>query len=60
MATTVLKIYGYYMGIRHVNAIYPELMDVSDVYHTLEFFEMKPETTITYVKKEKDEDEYYY
>lgn len=48
---TVYKIGDRYLGVDSVTDLFSEMMDVSDCYHTLEFFEMKPVTTVRYVPK---------
>jgi len=40
----------YVMGIRHISDMYSEQSSFEDFSHTLEFFEMKPITTINYIK----------
>lgn len=47
--TEVVEIDGMYMGVRHVSQMYSESGQVIDCYFTLQFKEMKPVTTITYV-----------
>lgn len=50
LSTTVIKRGEDFIGIRHISNIFSEEMDCDDVCHHLEFFEMKPVQTITYVK----------
>lgn len=51
LSTEVIEIYGRYLGIRSITQMYSESSSISDIYHHLQFFEMKPVQTITYVKK---------
>ena len=48
LSTTVYKIYGRYLGVRHVGDVFSEQMSYSDVGHNYSFNEMKPVSTITY------------
>ena len=40
-----------YLGIRHISNQYSQRSSYDDHYHHYEFFEMIPEQTITYIKK---------
>lgn len=51
LSTQVVEIYGRYLGVRAITQMYSESSSISDIYHHLQFFEMKPVQTITYVKK---------
>lgn len=51
LSTEVISIRDGYIGIRSVTNCYSESSSVGDMYHLLEFFEMEPEITTTYVKK---------
>lgn len=48
IGTTVIKIFGKYLGIRHVCKLYSESMSAEDCGVDCEFFEMKEKQTITY------------
>jgi len=47
-STSVIKIHGRFLGIRHVNNMFSEMSSVGDVYHHLDFFEMKEVTVTSY------------
>jgi hypothetical protein len=48
LSTDVILIKGRILGIRYVSNLYSEQSSCSDIYHTLEFFEMKEVQTISY------------
>ncbi len=48
---SVIGILDSYLGVRRVSNTFSESMCVDDVYHHLEFFEMKEVKTITYKQK---------
>lgn len=50
LSTSVYEMYesGRYLGVHHITNVFSESTDVEDCYMELEFFEMKPVTTITY------------
>lgn len=50
LSTDVYMIKGKYLGIRRISNLYSEMSSCEDIYHTLEFFEMKQTHTITYEK----------
>jgi len=45
----VFEIDGRFIGVRKISNIFSEMSEVLDMYWTLEFFEMKPVETVTYV-----------
>jgi hypothetical protein len=45
----VIEIYGRILGIRYITNLYSEQSDYGDCCHIIEFFEMKPIQTISYV-----------
>ena len=47
---TVIKIFGRYLGIRHITNLYSETSDYVDCYHFLEFMEMEEISVKTYKK----------
>lgn len=49
-STSVIKIYGRFLGIRIVDEVYSESMGVADIESNLEFFEMKEVPSVTYEK----------
>jgi len=49
-SVTVIKINGRFMGIRSITDVFSEQMMCSDCYETIQFFEMKEISTITYQK----------
>jgi len=51
LSTKVISIRDGYIGILSVTKCYSESSSVRDMWHHLEFFEMEPEITTTYVKK---------
>jgi len=50
LSTDVYEINGKYLGIRHIAQLYSEMSSCEDIFHTLEFFEMKQIITVTYEK----------
>lgn len=50
-SVTVVKIDERFLGINHVSDIFSETMDISDVYHTMKFFEMIEVNQPTYIIK---------
>lgn len=48
---TVVKIDDRFMGVEHVSDVFSEQMGVSDIYHTLKFFEMIEVNQPTYIRK---------
>ena len=50
-SVTVVKINERFLGINHVSDIFSETMDVSDVYYTMNFFEMIGVSEPTYIAK---------
>ena len=53
ISTTVGKIFGRFLGIRHVSNVFSEQMGIEDCAHTLEFHEMEEVEIKSYKKKEK-------
>ena len=49
-ATSVIKLGEHIIGIKHIQDIFSESMDCSDISHQLEFFEMKEVKVISYVR----------
>jgi hypothetical protein len=47
---SVIEVYGKPLGIRHITNLYSESSSCEDCYVTIEFFEMKEVSVITYVK----------
>jgi hypothetical protein len=52
LSTTVIEIFGRYLGIRHVSSLNSESMGVSDCSFDCEFFEMEKIPSFTFKKKE--------
>jgi hypothetical protein len=50
-STTVVRIFGRFLGIHRVTQLYSEMMMWEDCYHTIEFFEMEEVRTVTYKPK---------
>jgi len=48
-STTVIEIFGRYLGITHVSNVFSENMDVSDCGESVSFKEMKQVQTVTYI-----------
>jgi len=48
-STTVIEIFGRFLGITHVSNIFSENMDVSDCGESVSFKEMKQVQTVTYI-----------
>ena len=49
ISTTVIKIFGKYLGITHISNLYSESMDAEDCSVDCKFFEMKEKQSVTYV-----------
>jgi len=52
ISTTVLEIFGRFLGIRHVSNLFSESMSYEDCFVEMEFFEMEEFNTISYRPKE--------
>lgn len=52
LSTTVIEIFGRYLGIRHVSGLNSESMGVDDCSYNCKFFEMEKIPTFTYKKLE--------
>lgn len=50
-STSVIKIYGKFMGIRHISDLYSEQSCCEDCYINLSFFEMEEVKITSYIKK---------
>ena len=53
-STTVIKIYGKFLGIDHIAQVFSESMGFGDCGVNINFFEMEEFTTVSYRKKEKN------
>lgn len=52
VSTTVIEIFGKYLGIRHVDNTFSESQYPEDCGTNVRFFEMIEEKTVTYIRKE--------
>jgi len=51
VSTTVIYIFNFYLGIRHITNIFSESSMIEDCYVKMEFMEMEEVQTTTYRKK---------
>jgi len=51
LSTTIVTFMLGTFGVRHINQLYSESSSCSDIYHTLEFFEVEEVVTTTYRRK---------
>jgi len=51
-STTVIEMYGRYLGIYHVSNIYSESSEVEDIYFTMGFSEMEQIQITSYKEKQ--------
>lgn len=50
LSTSVVSVNGSFIGINAISNTFSESMGYDDVYHHLEFFEMKEVKVVSYVK----------